>query len=87
MRSHLDKKTVVYSSGIYDQRRYSAKRRAAAAAAGMPLGGSDDDMGVGGESGSEEGGAEYVVACACGVTYDDGAAMIECERCKVRCFE
>ncbi|MEW5316259.1 MAG: hypothetical protein WDW38_007640 [Sanguina aurantia] len=29
------------------------------------------------------GGAEYVVACGCGMTYDDGAAMIECERCKV----
>ena len=66
------------TAGIYDQRRYQLNGHASPRSRTPPRSGrghltatepDDRDSGM--------------VDCPCGVTCDDGQAMIECERCKV----
>ena len=66
-------------AGIYDERRYQANGHASPrshtppkSARGHLVATEPDDRDSG------------MVECPCGVTCDDGQAMIECERCKVR---
>lgn len=58
-------------AGIYDRRRY---------AEGMGPAGCGDSGSSSEHTGFDE--HTYVVECPCGVTYDDGQMMIECETCK-----
>lgn len=74
---------LVMVAGIYDERRYQANgmlqhaktpprsRTPYAVSAKAAAADKDEDRDTG------------MVDCPCGVTFDDGQAMIECERCKV----
>ncbi|CAD7702283.1 unnamed protein product [Ostreobium quekettii] len=57
--------------GIYDVRRYIQSFQGGKGNGGMEA--------VAGDKEDEE---SYIVDCPCGVTYDDGQMMIECELCK-----
>ena len=67
-------------TGIYDERRYTGNGAAAspgkAATTPTPTRARSKEKAKKTDSG--------MVDCPCGVTSDDGEAMIECERCKVR---
>ncbi|CAD7700838.1 unnamed protein product [Ostreobium quekettii] len=70
--------------GIYDVRRYSYHS--------MPNNaGRNDDRKLEMVAGGKEEEESFVVDCPCGVTYDDGQMMIECELCKawahIRCLK
>lgn len=65
------------SPGIYDERRYQANGPAQPA---KPLGKLHASPAAAAAEDRDSG----LVDCPCGVTYDDGQAMIECERCRVR---
>lgn len=70
-----------FCTGIYDERRYTATGAAVspgkAASAPVPTRARSREK----ASRKMDSG---MVDCPCGVTVDDGEAMIECERCKVR---
>jgi len=62
--------------GIAAEAHFGPPAAAAAAAAGGDIGCLEEEDGGGGVQDS------YVVECPCGIQYDDGHLMIECEYCK-----
>ena len=72
------------AAGIYDERRYQANGHASPRQASprslTPPKGARGPLSPSEPDEKDSG----MVDCPCGVTYDDGQAMIECERCKVR---
>ena len=67
------------TAGIYDERRYQANGHASPRSHTPPKSARGHLVAM--EPDERDSG---MVECPCGVTCDDGQAMIECERCKVR---
>ncbi len=67
------------ATGIYDERRYVGNGSLAAAVPEKPAGPSRGRLAERAKARDSSG----MVDCPCGITHDDGQAMIECERCKV----
>ena len=72
----------LWHAGIYDERRYQANGHATGHA--TPRSRTPPRSGRGALTATDPDERDSgMVDCPCGVTYDDGQAMIECERCKV----
>lgn len=85
---------VAVTAGIYDRRRYGSgpgrdkprqqyrQSTDSTAAHAQTRQGSQRERHESGTCSNGEQEEMYIVECACGITYDDGNLMIECERCR-----